>query len=160
MRARSMANLPVVAVLGLALAVAACAGVGSNLVSGPTMSGDASGGNAAGQGTLALVGTWRALSLAPAGEAEVVLGEPGRFTAEFRADGGLALRADCNRCSAIYSARLGWLSTSPMACTLAACPSAPRDTQFAGLVSAATSWTVAGDHLELASTAGVVRLQR
>jgi heat shock protein HslJ len=112
------------------------------------------------QGNLALVGSWRAVSLEAAGGPAVVVDEPQSFTAEFRADGTLHLRADCNVCACGYTAGPGSLTTTPMACTLAACASAPRDTQFAGLVSSATSWTVAGDRLDLTSTAGVVRLQR
>jgi heat shock protein HslJ len=158
MKGQSMAHPQVVVALGLALGMIACAGSTSN-PTGPAVPGGSSGAEA-GQGNLALVGSWEAVSVQPAGGPAVVVEEPQRFTAEFRADGTLALRADCNRCACGYTAGAGSLATTPMACTLAACPSAPLDTQFAGLVDGATSWTVAGDRLELTSTAGVVHMRR
>jgi heat shock protein HslJ len=154
-----MVKLRVAVSFGFALGVMGCAGSITN-PTGPAAPGSSGSGEVGAQGNLALVGSWSAVSLQPAGGPAVVVDEPQRFTAEFRADGALGLRADCNRCSCGYTAEPGSLTTTPMACTLAACPSAPRDTQFAGLVSSATSWTAAGDRLELASTAGVVRLQR
>jgi heat shock protein HslJ len=158
MKGQSMTHLRVVVSLGLALGMTACAGSTSS-PTGPAAPGGANG-TEAGQGNLALVGSWEAVSVQPAGASAVVVEEPPRFTAEFRADGTLALRADCNRCACGYTAGAGSLTTTPMACTLAACPSAPLDTQFAGLVGGATSWTVAGDRLDLASTAGVVHMRR
>jgi heat shock protein HslJ len=145
------------ALLGLSLALAACGAPGSSPVSGPSVSPAASGGTA--QDASALAGTWKALALAPAGEAGVTIGDPERFTAEFR-DGRLSLLADCNRCSGGYTAAAGTLSTTPLACTRAYCASAPVDTQFTALVGSATSWTVSADRLELASAAGVTRLRR
>jgi hypothetical protein len=44
-----------------------------------------------------------------------------------------------------------------MACTRAACSTAPLDTTYAGLVQGATSWSAAADRLELRSEAGVLR---
>jgi heat shock protein HslJ len=160
MKARSTAGLRVVATLGLAMAVAACGGIGPDTLGGPTEATGTGGGDVRAQESLALVGAWKGVSLTPAGEAATVFHEPERFTAEFRADGTLALGADCNRCAAGYSAGPGSLSVTPMACTRAYCASAPLDTQFAALVSAATSWAVVGDSLELTSTAGAIRLRR
>jgi heat shock protein HslJ len=152
-----MTNLRAMASLGFALGMMACTGSNSSPTVPPA---PGASGDSGAQGTLALNGSWKATSLEPAGTPAIVVGMADTFTADFRADGTLALRADCNRCACGYTAGPGSLTTTPMACTLAACPSAPRDTQFAGLVGSATSWTVAGDRLELGSTAGVVHLRR
>jgi heat shock protein HslJ len=152
-----MKNLKAMTWLGLALGMMACAGSTSNPAA-PTAPGGSGGSGT--QGTLALAGSWSAVSLQPAGAPAVVVDQPARFTADFRADGSLALRADCNRCACGYTAGAGSLTTTPMACTRAACSSSPLDSQFAGLVGSATSWTVTGDRLELASAAGVVDLRR
>ena len=87
---------------------------------------------------------------------------PGPFTAEFGADGRVQLRADCNRCSGTYTAGSRNLTVGPMACTRAFCTAtAPLDTTFAALVGSAQTWTSSDDqHLELASTSGVLRFQR
>jgi heat shock protein HslJ len=145
------------ALLGVSLAFAACGARGSAPLSGPSVSPAANGGTA--QDASALAGAWKALALAPTGEAGVTIGDPERFTAEFR-DGRLSLLADCNRCSGGYTAGAGTLSTTPLACTRAYCASAPVDTQFTALVGSATTWTVSADRLELASAAGVARLRR
>jgi putative lipoprotein len=102
------------------------------------------------------------VSLGETGHDEVHIADPGSFTAEFGADGRVALRADCNRCSGTYTAGSRSLAVGPMACTRAFCTAtAPVDTTFAGLVSSAQTWTSSGDReLELASSAGVLRFQR
>lgn len=157
MKRASIAGLRVLPLVGVALALTAC-GAAARDPGGPSALPAASGGP--GQPSLALLGSWRALSLAPAGQGRVTIDEPVRFSVEFAADGKLALVADCNRCSGGYSAGPGSLQATPMACTRAWCASAPVDTQFTALVGAATSWRVDDDRLELASSAGVARLQR
>ena len=157
MNAKSIPGRHLFAVLGVSLAFTACGASGPEPVSGPSVPTTASGGTS--QDGTALAGTWKAAALAPAGGAVVTIGEPERFTAEFR-DGRLSLLADCNRCSGGYTAAAGTLSTTPLACTRAYCASAPVDTQFTALVGSATAWTVSADRLELASPAGVVRLRR
>ncbi len=148
---------PLLAVLGAALAFTACAADGTLPVAGATL--PTVSGSGTTQDGAALAGTWKAGARAPAGEASLTIGEPERFTAEFR-DGRVSLVADCNRCTAGYVAGAGTLKTTPMACTRAYCASAPADTQFSALVSSATAWTLAGDRLELSSAAGSVRLRR
>jgi heat shock protein HslJ len=146
--------------LGLAVAMTACGGPRTNPGAATEPLPGAVDGGAAPQSSAVLLGTWRALSLEPAGQPRVVVAEPARFTAEFHSDGTLSLLADCNRCSGGYSAAAGLIRTTPMACTRAYCSSAPLDTQFTQLVDSATTWTVSGDRLELSSDAGVARLQR
>ena len=160
MSVKAIVELRLLSALGLALALTACGAAGTNPAGGTIVPPVAGTGDSAAQPSGVLLGTWRALSLEPAGERAVSVPEPARFTAEFRGDGTLALLADCNRCICGYTAAAGLLQTTPMACTRAYCSSAPLDTQFTALVDSATSWVVTGDRLELASSAGVARLQR
>jgi heat shock protein HslJ len=107
-------------------------------------------------------GTWRLMSLRETGHDEARIADPGSFTAEFGADGRVALKADCNRCGGGYTAGSGSLKVGPMACTRAYCTAtAPLDTTFTALVGSAQTWTSSDDqHLELSSSAGVLRFQR
>jgi heat shock protein HslJ len=139
MNAKSIPGGRLLAVLGVSLVFTACGASGPDSVAGPSVTTAASGGTS--QDGTALAGTWKAVALVPAGAAAVAIGEPERFTVEFR-DGRLSLLADCNRCSGGYTAGAGTLSTTPFACTRAYCASAPVDTQFTALVSSATAWTV------------------
>jgi len=136
---------------------------GCGVSDGTTLPGAASldGGSKAGVAAIP-AGTWRLVSMREAGQAEVVIGQPGTFTAEFGADGRVNLRADCNRCTGGYSADGRSLSVGLMACTRAFCVvTAPLDTTYTTLVGSARTWSVSGDRrLELASDAGVLRFQR
>jgi len=107
-------------------------------------------------------GTWRLVSLRETGHDEIRIADPGAFTVEFAADGRVQVQADCNRCGATYTAGSRDLKVGPMACTRAFCTAtAPLDTTFASLVGSAQTWTSSDDqHLELASTSGVLRFQR
>ena len=107
-----------------------------------------------------LSGTWQAVWLQPQGQPTVNAPTEVTLSANFGSDGRLSLRADCNNCNASYAATGYTLEVSRMACTLAACPSAPLDTQFAGLVQSAEWWGLVDDQLELSSAAGRVRLRR
>jgi heat shock protein HslJ len=145
--------------LGLMLGAAACGSTAGNL-SLPTPPLDAIGGGATSQDRASLLGDWQLVTLTESGRPSVVVAEPQRFTASFGADGLVALRADCNRCSGGYSAQGGKLTVGPMACTRAYCSSAPLDTTFASLVMASTTWTAANGSLELRSDAGALKLRR
>lgn len=106
-------------------------------------------------------GIWRLVSLRESGQAEVLITEPGQFTAEFGADGRVHLRADCNRCAAGYTAGDRSLLVGLMACTRAYCASAPLDTAYTSLMGSARTWSVSGHaRLELSSEAGVLRFDR
>jgi heat shock protein HslJ len=98
-----------------------------------------------------LVGpVWKLTTFEAQGAAPVSVLVPDNFTAQF-GDGRVEVRADCNRCGGGYSATESTLSVGPMACTLAACPNAPLDTQFAGALQAAQSYTVTGSKLVVVS---------
>jgi heat shock protein HslJ len=107
-------------------------------------------------------GTWRLVSIRGKGSDRVTVVDPEAFTAEFGSDGRVQLRADCNRCSASYTAGSRNLEVGLMACTRAFCTAtAPTDTTFTSLVGSAQTWTVSdGGLLELASTSGALRFQR
>ncbi len=159
MTSLSITSLRFAGALAAAMALAACGRASAPSIADPPSLGGEHSGASTSSPDAALLGSWRADGLDLPGEPPVTL-EPDLFAAEFHADGTLALRADCNRCAAGFSAATGSLEVGPMACTRAACLSSPRDTQFAGLVGSATSWSVDGDRLELRSPSGAVHLRR
>jgi heat shock protein HslJ len=144
--------------VGLMLGAAACGGSGSLTSSTTPPAGTGEG--ASSQDRSELLGDWQLVTLTKSGLSAVAVAEPQRFTASFAADGRVALRADCNRCSGGYSADGGKLAVGLMACTRAYCSSAPFDTTFASLVQQATTWTATKGGLELRSDAGVLKLRR
>jgi heat shock protein HslJ len=143
---------------GLMLGAAACGGSGSLTSSTTPPAGMGEG--AGSQDRSGLLGDWQLVTLTESGLSAVAVAEPQRFTASFAADGRVALRADCNRCSSGYSADGGTLTVGLMACTRAYCSSAPLDTTFASLVQQATTWTASNAGLELRSDAGTLKLRR
>jgi heat shock protein HslJ len=148
----------VLAIAGLVIGLGGC-----GVSDGTTLPGAASPDGESKLGVAAIpAGTWRLVSMREAGQAEAVIGQPGTFTAEFGVDGRLSLRADCNRCTAGYSADSRSLNVGLMACTRAFCvATTPLDTTYTALVGSARTWSVSGDgRLELASDAGTLRFQR
>ena len=109
-----------------------------------------------------LQGTWTVTSLQEAGETASPAPE-GRFVADFGPDEDLDIQADCNVCSAAYSASdEGTLEvTGPIPCTLAYCSTAPLDTRFLALLEGASTWSIEASALQLSSTdGGALLLQR
>ena len=157
---RTKTLLGVVA-LPLALALGACSDtpagpLGATLL--PAI--DGGGGQTSGHAALALVGDWRLVRIEKAGQAPQDVAAPEKFTAAFSPEGRLSALADCNRCLGGYTATAGTLAVGPSACTLAACPSAPLDTDFMGLLSQASSWKVTGAQLTLSSANGRLLMAR
>jgi heat shock protein HslJ len=73
----------------------------------------------------------------------------------------VTVRADCNTCAGTYRADAGSLTIGPqLACTRAACPSAPLDQEYVTALAGATSYVVAGSRLAIFSTGGVLRFSR
>jgi heat shock protein HslJ len=105
-------------------------------------------------------GTWRLVSLQAGQAPAVAVAEPERYTAEFRGDGQLALRADCNQCGGSYKVDRQKLQIGQMACTLIFCGGASLDGQYLGLLRGATDWSESGGVLELRSSAGVLHFRR
>src|SRR5688572_3895739 len=88
------------AIAGMVIGLAGC-----GLSDGPTLPEAASPENGSKAAVAGIPsGTWRLASMRQAGQAEVVIGQAGTFTAEFGSGGRLSLVADCNRCNAGYTA--------------------------------------------------------
>lgn len=144
----------------LPLLLGACQGQpGGPLGARPQPGTGGGSGQITGQAALALIGSWKLTTLEKTGEALVQVPTPERFVASFGSDGRVSLVADCNRCSASYEATAGALAVGPIACTRAACATAPLDTDFAGLVAGATTWEVSGSQLTLRSAIGRLVMQ-
>jgi heat shock protein HslJ len=86
---------------------------------------------------------------------------PERFTIAFDANDRVTIRADCNTCAGMYQAATSSLTIGPqLACTQAACPSAPFDREYVTALAGATSYGVAGNDLTIASTGGILGFSR
>lgn len=154
-------SLSRMACLPLVLALGACSGSSQDPMSAtPVPPVDGMGGQVAGQSSSELLGVWRLLRLEKSGGPAVEVKTPDRFTADFGSDGRVELVADCNRCNSGYAASRGSLEVGLMACTRAYCSTAPLDTDFAGLVSGASAWSVEGSRLTLTSAEGTLHLER
>jgi heat shock protein HslJ len=103
---------------------------------------------------------WKLQSLAVAGSPAVAIGDPNVFTFTLDAAGRLSAKADCNRGSASYTLTGDTLSVGLMAATLAACATAPLDTQFLALLSGDNVATSDGLTLQLSSPRGTLQLVR
>jgi len=105
--------------------------------------------------------TWQLQSFQRADATSVQVPDPDRFTIELGADGRLNISADCNRCTASSSQVDGSLRVNPIiACTRAACPSAPFDTEYVGALADALVVATGSNTLELVSKAGVLKFSR
>jgi heat shock protein HslJ len=104
-------------------------------------------------------GVWRLESMEPATGAIFVPSDPSRFTVEFKADGTIGVRADCNQCGGSYTLAGNRLTVGPLACTLIACPTGEGQ-QFAALIDGDTSVDADDDELEIESSDGSLELTR
>lgn len=106
-----------------------------------------------------LEGTWRLFQLTtPAGVHNESL-TAGRFEVTFT-NGRIGAKADCNSCGGTASLAGATLTVSNLACTLAACPSAPIDSRFTGLLNGTLTVRVNNRLLQLNSDAGELRFER
>jgi len=129
-------------VIGAALLAAAC-----------TTTPDAPGG-----GANDLAGTrWRLENFESSDDAQGTTrpANPANYGLEFQADGLLAMRLDCNRGTAQWTAvpsepGRGALSISPGAMTRAMCPPGSWDTRIAQTIGEVQSYVIEGDRLHLA----------
>jgi len=162
-RARTLA--PPIAAAGLALALAACTSGGGGSPTGvtplPSTGGTSGEGSAAVVAARELLGSWRLVSLQPAGAPVQPVPAGTLFTAEFDGDGRVHSVVDCNRCGAGYSADADTLAIGLMACTRAYCvASAPFDSTYERLLSSSSRWRVEGNALELRGEPGSMTLVR
>lgn len=106
-------------------------------------------------------GVWTLQSFQRADSTLVSVPNPDRFTIEISADGRVAVRADCNRCSASYSQASDGLLVNPlMACTKAFCSTAPFDTEYAAALSDAKLVRTGNNTLQSVSKNGVLTFTR
>ena len=107
------------------------------------------------------VGVWRLQSMRLAGAtSSFVPDDPGRYTVEFKPDGLIGVRADCNSCGGTYSLSGDRLTVPGMACTLALCAT-PQGGEFANLIEGtATLDKDADGTLQIASPDGTLTLVR
>jgi len=95
--------------------------------------------------TAGLVGVhWRWVHFTPPGGAQVIPQHPERYWVEFRADGGLAFQADCNRGAGTWTRHGAELSLQALSTTLAACPPGSLDSRFIQLLGAVRRASVLG----------------
>ena len=80
---------------------------------------------------------WQLATMQEIGRPAVAVAEPARYRVEFRSDGRVAVRADCNACVAQYSLDSPRLHIGELACTRVACPSASLDDRYIGALEAA-----------------------
>jgi heat shock protein HslJ len=109
----------------------------------------------------ALVGRWQLDSFQRSDGQPVAVPTPERFTVTFEADGRLSIRADCNTCAGTYRVDRSSLTFGPqLACTQAACPSAPFDREYVTALAGATSFLVVGNDLTIISAGGILGFSR
>jgi heat shock protein HslJ len=65
---------------------------------------------------------WQLIAIAPPGGPAVVPDDPAKYTVQFRPDGRVAVRADCNLGQGSYTVGGGSLTIGPIATTRVACP--------------------------------------
>jgi heat shock protein HslJ len=106
-------------------------------------------------------GVWRLSSMRLAGaSSSFVPDDPSRFTVEFKADGTIGVRADCNSCGGSYALRGDRLTVPGMACTLALCAT-PQGGEFANLIEGVSTLDRGGEAtLTVASPDGTITLAR
>ena len=110
-----------------------------------------------GPGTVRSVqGSWELQSFQIAGGATGIA-EPGFYTADFAADGRVSARADCNRCSASYSAAAASLEIGALACTRAYCGDESLFDDYVAALDGATSFERPGSSLVIRHSRGSLR---
>ncbi len=107
-------------------------------------------------GEAGLEGAWELQSLQIAsGPAQLV--EPGSYTADFTADGRVAARADCNRCSGSYSWTGTGLEIGTLACTRAHCGDQSLFNEYVSALDGAASFERSGSSLWIRHPGGSLR---
>jgi heat shock protein HslJ len=82
---------------------------------------------------------WQLARIQEIGRPAVAVAEPSRYRVEFRNDGRIAVRADCNVCAAQYSLDSPRLHIGPLACTRVACPADSLDDRYINALEQATT---------------------
>jgi heat shock protein HslJ len=108
---------------------------------------------------LTILGNWDLRSIQVASDVITVSGDPGRYTAEFGADGRLSVRSDCNRCASGYSTSGMALEVGAMACTRAYCGDESHDDDYVSALAGATAFDRAGSTLVVRHGGGALRFE-
>lgn len=103
---------------------------------------------------------WKLQSIDRPGVGVVRATDPDRFTLLFSEQGGVAVVADCNRCSGSYTIGIATVSIPLLACTRAFCMTAPFDTDYVSVLNGDNAAAVHGATLQLSSARGTLRFAR
>ncbi len=107
-----------------------------------------------------LSGTWKLVSIHPAGQAEQATPAGTTYALTF-ADGRLSTQADCNTCGGAFALSGQTLTAGPaLACTRAACPTMEFESVYTRLLSGEGTVTLSDSTLVLSSPRGVLRFVR
>ena len=97
-----------------------------------------------------LVGpTWRWLRSAYGDDTVTTVVDPNRYTVQFRADGSLAIRADCNSVGGTYTQQDSSLTIQLGPSTLVGCPADSQADTFMRDLSNVATFVMVGDNLVL-----------
>jgi heat shock protein HslJ len=100
--------------------------------------------------------TWRLVSIVETGTTPVTIDDPAKYTLNFKEDGGLGVKSDCNTCGGPYSLSGNSIEIGPVVCTKVFCGDTSRDTAFTRALDKGRSASV--DDNELTITGEGVRL--
>jgi len=137
---------------GLGLQSAGCA---QSSIAPSSNGASASGATAAMTG-----GTWQLQRVAQTGADPVTVAQPDHFTLQFVDASRLSIRADCNQAAGGYTLNGSTLSVGNLATTLAACASAPFDSEYLQVLGGESTATVTDASLVLSSPRGTLQFAR
>lgn len=107
-----------------------------------------------------LDGTWRLFQMTTSAGVHNEDLNAGRFTINLSTT-TIQVKADCNTCSGPASLSGELLTLGPLACTVAACSSAPIDTRYSGLLTGTVTARVNNRLLQFNNAAGAeLRFQK
>ena len=101
-------------------------------------------------------GSWDLRSFQLSGGPVATVPESGFYTADFTADGRVSARADCNRCSASYSAAGMNLEIGALACTRAYCGEASLFDDYVAALDGSISFERSSSGLVIRHPRGVL----
>ena len=107
-------------------------------------------GTGAGADTVALVGpVWRLVEFRGGDDTRLTPDEPAKYTLEFKGDGGLIARIDCNRGRGTWKSTGPSLELGPLALTRVACPPESMHDRIVKHWPYIRSYVLKGGHLHL-----------
>ncbi len=106
-----------------------------------------------------LEGTWRLQQMTTGAGVHNEDLTANRFNATF-GTGTVTVKADCNTCTGTTSLSGATLTVSALACSLAACASAPIDTRYSAFFSGPLTVRINNRLLQLNSDRGELRLEK